>query len=61
MGIPLFWYNHLIKGEDKDIWQNSFCREIGCLTQGYKDVKGKNTIFLIAKSAVPSNKQVTYG
>ena len=59
--IPSFRYDHLIKGEDKAIWENSFCREIGRLAQGHKDVKGKNTIFPIARSAVPPKKRVTHG
>ena len=42
---PSFRCDHLIKGEDKDVWQNSFCREIGCLAQGCKDVEGKTLYF----------------
>ena len=59
--IPLFRYDHLIQGPDRQIWEQSFCREIGRLAQGYKDVKGKNTIFPIPKSKVPTNKRATYG
>ena len=56
-----FQYDYLIKGEDKAIWENSFCSEIGRLAQGHKDVTGKNTMFPMPKSAFPPNKRVTYG
>ena len=36
------------------------CNKLGRLAQGYKDIKGRNTIFFILKSKVPSNKKVTY-
>ena len=36
------------------------CDELGRFAQGYKDIKGRNTIFFISRSKVPPNKQVTY-
>ena len=59
--IPSFRYDHLVKSKDGAIWERAFCREIGRLAQGYKDVIGMNTIFPIRRSKVPRNKRVTYG
>ena len=54
-------YAELIKGPDKPIWEKGMCNELGRLAQGYRDVKGKNTIFFIHRNKVPKNKRVTYG
>ena len=38
-----------------------FANELGQLSQGIRDVKGKNTVMFIPKSKVPKEKKVTYG
>ena len=46
-------YRHLIKQENyKDLWEGGMCRELGRLTQGYRDTKGTNTVFFIPISKV---------
>jgi hypothetical protein len=37
----LLKYKQLIKTADKEIWKKAMCNELGRLSQGYKDVKGK--------------------
>ena len=37
------------------------CNELGRLAQGYKDIKGKDTIFFIPRHKVPKHKKVIYG
>ena len=58
-------YRHLIQNPTtKSIWENSFCNELGRLSQGYGDsIKGTNTMFFIPYSNVPleRRKDVTYG
>ena len=39
-------YANLIKGPDRATWERGMCNELGRLAQGYKDIKGKDTIFL---------------
>jgi len=56
----LLKYKELIKTADKAIWERGMCNELGRLAQGYKDVKGRNTIFFISRSQVPKHKKVTY-
>jgi len=56
----LLKYKQLITTEDKDIWELGMCNELGRLSQGYKSVKGRNTIFFIDKAKVPKGKKVTY-
>ena len=56
----LLKYKHLIKTKDKAIWELGMCNELGCLSQGYKSIKGRNTIFFIDKAKVPKGKRVTY-
>jgi len=53
-------YKQLIKTKDRAVWEQGMCNELGRLSQGYKTIKGKNTIFFIAKSKVPKGKRVTY-
>ena len=55
----LLKYKYLIKTEDKNVWEQSMCNELGCLSQGYKSIKGNDTIFFIPKSKIPK-KRVTY-
>ena len=43
-------YRDLIKKiRKREVWNNSFEKEIGRLAQGICDVKGTNTIFFIQK------------
>ena len=54
---------HLIKGTNKDIWENSFENEIGQLAQGVgtRMPSRENTIFFITKNKLPAGITVTYG
>ena len=36
------------------------CNELGRLSQGYKSIKGRDTIFFIHKNKIPKHKRVTY-
>jgi len=56
----LLKYKNLIKTADKDIWENGMYNKLGRLSQGYGNIKGKNTIFFIPKEKVPKHKKVTY-
>ena len=51
----------LIKGPDKSIWERGMCNELGRLSQGCGDIKGRNTIFFIHRNQVPKHEKVTYG
>ena len=53
-------YNKLATSSEGHLWQASNAKEIGRLAQGYKQAKGTNTIFFIAKLAVPKGRKVTY-
>ena len=53
----LLKYKDLIKTSDKIIWERGMCNELGRLAQGYKDIKGRNTIFFIPRSGVPPNNK----
>ena len=52
--------NNLLKGENKITWQQGLNNELGSLANGYKKVKGTNTIAFIHKQDIPNNKKVTY-
>ena len=54
-------YRHLIKGPERKIWEISFANELGQLSQGIREVNGKNTVMFISKSKVPKDNKVTYG
>jgi hypothetical protein len=41
-------------------WEESNAEEIGRLAQGYKNIKGTNTIHFIKKSQLPHNARPTY-
>ena len=56
----LLKYKQLIKSKDKAVWQSGMCNELGRLSQGFKSIKGKNTIFFIRKNKIPKSKRVTY-
>ena len=48
-------YMHLIKGQTRDIWENSFANKIVRLAQGVgtRMPSGTNAIFFISKDKVP--------
>ena len=52
---------HLIKGPERKVWEISFAKKLGQLSQGIREVKGENTVMCIPKSKVPKDKKVTYG
>ena len=52
-------YKDLIKSNDKHLWAQGMCNELGRLSQGFGNVKGNNTLYFIHKSQVPRNKKVT--
>ena len=59
-------YPALIKGKDKATWANAYGNDLCRLAQGMPGRKhgtdvGTNTIKFIPRSAIPSNKKVTYG
>ena len=55
-------YRHLVKGDDKMVWQKSFPNELSRLAQGVGNrVAGSNTTFFIPKSQVPQYQKVTHG
>ena len=54
-------YRYLIKGKYHILWERSFANKLGQLAHGIRDVKGTDTVKLIRKEAVPTNKNVTYG
>ena len=36
-----------VEGQDRPTWSEATCREFGRLMQGYREVKGTNTMFVI--------------
>ena len=56
-------YMHIIKGQNKSIWENSFANEIGRLPQGVgtRMTSGTNTIFFTSKGKGTAGRTVTYG
>ncbi|KAG7342946.1 reverse transcriptase RNA-dependent DNA polymerase [Nitzschia inconspicua] len=53
-------YAELSQCSDGAYWRASNAEEIGRLAQGYKHIKGTNTIYFIRKKQVPHHKKVTY-
>ena len=49
-----------LKQRNPAVWNPSMANEIGRLAQGYKNVKGTNTITFIAKHDIPQDAKVTY-
>ena len=45
------------------IWQESFSRELGRLSQGYQHIQGTNTIRFTSYQSIPlsSRRNITYG
>jgi hypothetical protein len=53
-------YAELSKCSQGDLWRNSNAEEIGRLAQGYKDIKGTNTMFFIRPNQIPKDRKPTY-
>jgi hypothetical protein len=53
-------YPELSQCSDGPIWRESNAEEIGRLAQGYKGIKGTNTIFFIRRKAIPKGRKPTY-
>ncbi|KAG7352362.1 reverse transcriptase RNA-dependent DNA polymerase [Nitzschia inconspicua] len=53
-------YAELSQCSDGAYWKASNAEEIGRLAQGYKHIKGTNTIYFICKDQVPRHKTATY-
>jgi hypothetical protein len=53
-------YRDLIKTSEAPIWKTSFGNELGRLSQGYKSIRGKDTIHFIPWSRLPKGKTPTY-
>ena len=49
-----------LKQQNPEVWNPSMADEIGRLAQNYKNVKGINTITIIAKKELPDDAKVTY-
>jgi hypothetical protein len=53
-------FKELQRCSEGDLWNESNAEEIGRLTQGYKNVKGTNTLFFIKFADMPPNRKATY-
>ena len=55
-------YRHLIRGPNGDTWIRALTNNLGRLAQGVgtRMPTGTNTVFFIAKSAIPQGRKVTY-
>ena len=53
-------YMQLLKTKDRKIWEKGLYNKLGCLVQGYKNMKGYNTFYVISRLKVPLNKRVTH-
>ena len=55
-------YPALLKSSDGQHWEESTCKEIGCLAQGYPPnvPKGTDTIFFIKFDQIPAGWKATY-
>ena len=49
-----------IDGQDGPTWNEATCREFGQLMQGWKDVKGTNTLLAIHRHNLPTNKTAAH-
>ena len=49
-----------LKQQNLEVWNPIMANKIGCLAQGYKKIKGTNTITFIAKQDIPDVAKVTY-
>ena len=55
-------YWHLIRGPNGDTWIKALANDLGRLAQGVGThmPTGTNTVFFVAKSAIPHGRKVTY-
>ena len=53
-------YPELAQSSDGPFWQQSNIEEIARLAQGYKDIKGTNTINFLPFDKIPKGKKATY-
>jgi hypothetical protein len=53
-------YPELAQSTDGPLWQQSNIEEIARLAQGYKDIKGTNTMNFLAFDKIPKGKKATY-
>ena len=57
-------YKHLIAGTTKDIWETAMCKELGRLSNGYKDLTGgTNTVEFLKPNKINNilkHKTITY-
>lgn len=55
-------YRDLIQRENKIMWEDAMCRELGRLAQGWEEegIKGTETIHFIYHSEVPQGRKATY-
>ena len=53
-------YKDLIQSKDKHLQAQGMCNELGYLSQGFRYVKGNNTLYFIYNSRVLYNKKVIY-
>jgi hypothetical protein len=53
-------YQSLLNSSDGHLWEECTSEEIGRLAQGYKLVKGTNTIHFIKLDAIPPDRKATY-
>ena len=51
---------HQLKQQNPEVWNPSMANKIGHLLQGFKSIKGTNTITFIAKQDKPDLAKVTY-
>lgn len=57
----LLEYRHLLKRpKNKITWEGGMCNELGRLCNGYKNIKGTQTIKFISRDQVPKGHKVTY-
>ena len=49
-----------VDGQDGPTWNEVTCREFGRLMQGWKYVKGTNTLFAIHQQKLPDNKTAAH-
>ena len=62
ISINILEYSHLIKGEEKDVWERGFAKKLVRLAQGVGGrIKGTNTIKFIRREELPKGYKVTYG
>jgi hypothetical protein len=54
-------YRQMLQWPDlKPIWEKAFANGLGRLSQGIRDIKGRNTIAFISESEIPRDRTFTY-